>query len=272
MTHLADYRAGMFHHAARALPGQLLFHDAIEAHALWTRVVHGVPGLIALCLMPNHVHLLHARDVKIPLGRALAAYVRWHHARRGTRGTLIERGGDPREIHGRDKEQRQIRYVHLNPCRARLVTDPLCWPFSTHLDALGLAAPAARPAVSDPLGFHRYVSADGTVSTHGTDLPVAPVDLVSLDQVLTATAAVTRTPSDLLCARRGPARALLLASARALTPASSRQIADRFGVSRSTVLRIRPQVDPAVAALTADPRIQDWEAAVARACRPRWSA
>lgn len=54
--------------------------------------------------------------------------------------------------------------MHPNPCRARLVADPLAWPFSTHRDAVGLAVdpvvPRAGPdelpaQIAREIGVHR---------------------------------------------------------------------------------------------------------------------
>jgi hypothetical protein len=87
----------------------------------------------------------------------------------------------PEEI-GVDKRERHVRYVTLNPCRARLVCDPLAWPWSTHRDIVGaviepwvtaeaLAAALGRPAPRFAPRHHAYVSADPTASVVGTPYP-----------------------------------------------------------------------------------------------------
>ena len=253
----------MFHHVARARPGHLLFTDATEARALWVRVVGRTTGLTALCLMPNHLHLLHQRDVLTDLRQALSAFARWSNARTGRRGPLFERIPSPDEVAGVTKIRRQVRYIHLNPCRARLVADPISWPFSTHLDALGLVVDPVRGRVPDTHSFHRYVSSDPTVHPAGTDLPVVPGGLLTLEQVLAGVSFATRTPADELVRRRGPARRLLVASSRGLTDASAAHIADHCGVTRSAVHRTAPVANPVVAALAADARSWRWEARVA---------
>ena len=262
----------MFHHVARARPGCVLFDDAVEARALWVRITARTAGLTALCLMPNHVHLLHRRDVKIELGRALSAFVRWRNARRGERGSLVEPSPDSEPIEGRTKIRRQVRYIPLNPSRARLVRDPLAWPFSTHLDAVGLALTPVRAAEPDRHGFHRYVSADPTVHVRGTDLPCPPAGLCELDDVIDAVTAAARRPLFELVGSRGSERTRLIACARGLTAASPEEIAARLGVGRSTVYRTRPMADARVAALAADGRIRCWEGAVggAAAGSRRW--
>jgi hypothetical protein len=77
--------------------------------------------------------------------------------------------------------QRQIRYVHLNPCHDGLVDDPLCWPWSTQRGAVGLELdPWVSPAdISSFLcrtgtarWLHDYVSSDPSVNVAGTPFPV----------------------------------------------------------------------------------------------------
>jgi hypothetical protein len=136
----------MRHLVVRARPGRLLFVTWSEGRALWDRVVGAAPGLAALVLMPDHLHLLHAADVRIALARALSGYTRWLARRRGPRGPLIRPIEAPEPLRDDGKIRRNVRYVHLNPCRGNLVRDPLAWPLSTHRDAVGLAPFPAVPS------------------------------------------------------------------------------------------------------------------------------
>lgn len=244
----------MLHHVAHTIRGRALFQTWSEGRALWDRVTGAVPGARALCLMPDHVHVLHEHDVKAALGRALNGHARWLNARQGRSGPLVRESPDPRPIVGPTKIRRQVRYVHLNPCRAGLTVDPISWPFSTHLDALGLAADPVVPRHPDPQRLHAYVSSDPHVHVAGTELPIAPGHLVDLPSVLRAVSLSTRTPASDVLARRGPARTLFLGCARALTPRSPTEIASFAGVSRATAWRVDPIQHRAVASLAADPR------------------
>ena len=246
----------MLHHTARALPERLLFTSWIEAAVLWDCVVRAAPGLQALCLMPDHLHLLHEADLRLRLAAALSGYTRWLNRRRGPGGPLLRPLEAPDRALEGDKQRRSIRYVHLNPCRARLVADPLAWPFSTHRDAVGMAAFPVVPRRSDAPGFHRYVSSDPTVHVDGTELPTISVAVPDAGQVLHATSAVARAPVLALSAH-GRARALFVRAARTLTPASHGEIAEAVGVHRKTVLRARPGEDATIrtiARAVADPR------------------
>lgn len=197
----------MLHHTVRARPERLLFVTWTEARALWDRLVAAAPGLQALCLMPDHLHLLHERDVRVPLGAALSGYARWLAHRREPGGPLVLPQAPPDRALQGDKQLRSVRYVHLNPCRARLVTDLLAWPFSTHRDAVGLAAFPVVRRQADPAAFHRYVSADPTVNVEGTELPSPSVHVPDAGAVLAAVSALTRRTVDGLD-RRGPERTL----------------------------------------------------------------
>lgn len=232
----------MFHLVARVEGRALAFHTSSEAHALWDRLVRGVPGIVALCLMPDHVHLLATGDVRRSFGGALSGYARWRAARTGRSGPLFGRSPLPSPIEGNEKITRSERYVHLNPCRARLAPDPLAWPFSTHRDAVGLALAPVRRAAPDPVRAHAYTSADPTVSVHGTSLP-SPLGIApDLDQVFEAVAGLARVTPDGLLAR-GPARALFIRAARVLTPASVPEIAEYTRISARRVHAVRPLHD-----------------------------
>jgi len=253
---------GMHHFVARALPDTYLFEDPIETLALWERLVHAVPLPAALCLMPNHVHVLHSRQVRRALGAALSAYARWRNHRRGEHGPLWEPIPDPHPVIGPLKRSRNERYIHLNPCRAGLVRDPLEWPWSTHRDAVGLVVQPVRPPARDPRHFHAYVSADPAADVRGTPMPVGVVDVLErvagLRAVRDAVSAVTRTPISHL-GRRGPTRRLLVRAARVLTSARNREIAAFVGLTPCAVRRILASVDAdvrVVARVLGDRRFQ----------------
>lgn len=246
----------MLHHVGKAKKGRVLFFSWSEARSLWDRLVLAAPGLIALVLMPDHFHLLHAVDVRLRLAHALSGYTRWLNGRRDSQGPLVDPLPAPERITGSDKERRQVRYLHLNPTRARLCNDPLGWPFSTHRDAVGLAPFPVIPAHRDPVGFHAYVSGDPTVRVEGTELPAMSLAVPDVASVLHAVSAVTRTP--LLGLRdRGAARSLAIRAARTLTPAVHGEIARVVGVSRWTVVHSPVGEDArvrAVARAAGDPR------------------
>ncbi len=246
----------MLHLVARTVGGELLFRDWREAGVAWRAVLRACPGLTALVLMPNHLHLLHDSDVRLRLAAALSGYTRWRDHHRGRPGPRMAPLPPAEPLDSRQKVQRNVRYTHLNPCRAGLCRDPLAWPFSTHRDAPGLAARPVVDAHRDPAWLHEYVSSDPTVHVQGTPLPVEHVQVADPVQVLHAVSAACRTPLSEL-RRQGPARRLYLRAARTLTPASLRDLARVVGAGHQSALRAGVGLDRdvrLVSRLLDDPR------------------
>ena len=189
-----------WHLTAHAVAGARPLESAEACAALWASLRRNFPQAIAACLMPDHVHLLvEAADrdeARRTLSRCLAGL-----ARRTGRGRAWQRVPDPVPIRDARHLARQVRYVHLNPCRAGLVDDPLCWPWSTHRGAVGAELdPWVSPARLSALlrhreaGFarwlHDYVSGDPSVHPTGTPFPEpaapASVPVVSLADIAAA--------------------------------------------------------------------------------------
>lgn len=226
-----------FHLVAKSAEHRrLLWRHWGEARALWDAVVRATPGRIALALMPDHLHLVHPHDVHIRLAAAMSGFTRWRNHARGEEGALcapvwIE------PVEDETKLRILVKYVHLNPCRSGLASDPLAWPFSTHRDACGFALPAVVPQVRHVAGFHRFVSSDPFVVIAGTPLPDGAVAVHSPFAVLDAVSALTRTPIVEL-RRRGPWRRLFLRAAFVLAPDAARKsIGDLVGATRDGAAR-----------------------------------
>lgn len=95
-------------------------------------------AVIAYCLMPNHYHFLLRQDGDTAISRFMGvlfnAYVQAVNKEQERSGTLFE---------GRfkfvliDKEEYLIhlcRYIHLNPVKAGLVSQPRDWQYSNYLE------------------------------------------------------------------------------------------------------------------------------------------
>lgn len=82
----------------------------------------------AFCLMTNHVHLLLAPDTQAGLGalmKRLAGRQTQHHNRaEGRRGTLWEGRYKSSPVQSDRYLMACIRYIELNPVRARMVAEP----------------------------------------------------------------------------------------------------------------------------------------------------
>jgi len=215
---------------------RLLWRHWGEARVLWDAVVRATPGRIALVLMPDHLHLVHPHDVRVPLAAALSGFTRWRNHACGKEGprfapVWIE------EVADETKLRILVKYVHLNPCGAELVSDPLAWPFSTHRDRCGFAVPATVPQAHNTTGFHRFVSSDPYVVIGGTPLPDGAVAVDAPFAVLEAVSALTRTPLPWM-RKRGLGRRLFLEAAFVLAPnAQRRAIGQLVAVRRETASR-----------------------------------
>jgi len=265
-----------WHYSVRSRPGRLVFTRHGEAATLWRSLTSRLPELRALCLMPDHLHLLHAQDVTARLGAVLGGYAEWRNGQTGHRGSLWRHDEQPTEARGPKQARTVERYIHLNPCRARLTRCPLAWAWSTHRDRTGLVESPVRTPAHDPRSYHARISDDATAQSHGTPWPIAPDVLdaswSSLLTVQEAVSAVTRTTLDGLD-RRGPSRTLLLRASLALTQAPPSLIADFTRVSARTIRRTPASWAPdltRVARVLGDPRFSALDDADLRR-QPLWS-
>ncbi len=256
----------MEHLVASALEHTLLFRTHEEARALFDLVAATFPDAVAICVMPDHVHIVAPAGEGHRLGHLASAYARWRNAHRGERGPVWERLPPAEALPNAKHLRRTVRYVHLNPCRDGLVPDPLAWPWSTHRDATGFAAAPIRAREHDPARFHRWVSSDPSVAVDGTALPEGAWGTVRWELVRDAVAGVCRVPAEALT-RRGPARTLALTAAWVLEVRDVRRLARELGMASSSVYRAvedapprslthrRPDLHAAVRAV-GDPRFE----------------
>jgi REP element-mobilizing transposase RayT len=182
-----------YHVVARSQFGHPVFKNHAVAISLWSKLSSTFDHISAACLMPNHVHVLvkalNADQLRIQFKEVL----RGIQISNRMGSSVFEPVPMPILIPDAKHLFRQVRYVHLNPCRAGLVKDPLSWMFSTHRDALGLSIyplPGVSTMMKD-LGFigakgltrfHEIVSADPTCSVEGT-LDVQNIQTTSMPEI-----------------------------------------------------------------------------------------
>ncbi len=102
-------------------------------------------SLFAYCWMTNHVHLA-VRIAEAPLGSVMgivaSRYARAKQRSVATTGHLFERRYQARLVDADRYLLALVRYLHLNPVRARMVADPRDYRWSSHRAYLGTCCPA----------------------------------------------------------------------------------------------------------------------------------
>jgi REP element-mobilizing transposase RayT len=231
-----------FHFVARARFHHRPFLSRKHCANIWARLRGEFSHVKACILMPNHLHMIVPTARPDEVRRQLAIELRSFTRQCMPGERLWEEVPDPREISNRDQLRREIRYVHLNPCRARIARDPLEWEWSTHRDALELVGnPWVRSAelavdwrvrtreFSDV--FHRYVSSDPSVRVEGTASPsqAFPTGLVRLESLIGAATVATRAEGHDSALVRKVSTHL----AERLGKPHREELASRLGISRS---------------------------------------
>jgi len=129
----------LFHVIARGNNGQKVFLEDADYEAFLNclrQVRNRYPYyLYAYALMPNHLHLL-MEVIDVPTARImqslLTGYVRGFNRTYGRKGHLFQ-GRYKAIVCDRDAYLLElVRYIHLNPVRARLVRRPGDWKWSGH--------------------------------------------------------------------------------------------------------------------------------------------
>ena len=197
--------------------------------------------------MPNHLHLL----VSAPKAPDSLAF-KLSHCLPLSQWLPVP---PPQPVPDLHHLTRQIRYVHLNPCRKELCVDPLAWEWSTHRDYIGAVTyPWPRTlsqlhtlgfagSLRGATAFHKYVSADPSVHPLGSSPPspqgaITP-HVLRLDEICRAAELITRAPRGAF-QRKGRRRAQLMRLLTGSLGIPAVKVAHHFGVNRSSSLAVRP--------------------------------
>jgi putative transposase len=125
----------------------------------------------AYCLMPNHVHLVmvpkHEDGLRAALGEAHRRYTRRINFRNGWRGHLWQE-----RFHSFVMDERYllatVRYVELNPVKAKLCREPCDWPWSSaraHLEGKDGRLVNVRPMLERVRDWSSYLSSGDPVES-----------------------------------------------------------------------------------------------------------
>lgn len=135
---------GLYHVVLRGNGRQDIFFDRDDRHHFYlllqegvTRYAHRIHGF---CLMTNHVHL--ALQVgEVPLSKIMQnlafRYTRWVNRRQRRVGHLFQGRYKAVLVEVESYLLELVRYIHLNPVRAKMVKKPEDYPWSGHRAYLG---------------------------------------------------------------------------------------------------------------------------------------
>jgi putative transposase len=138
------YIGAVYHVMARGNGGQNIFADDDDRYRFYLFLQEGVEKfghqIHAFCLMNNHVHLA-IQVGKRPLSRIMQnlcfRYTQWINSRRKRVGHLFQGRYKAILVDADSYLAELVRYIHLNPVRARLVKTPENYPWSGHRAYMG---------------------------------------------------------------------------------------------------------------------------------------
>lgn len=155
----AEVEGGLYHVITRGNNRQRIFNSPPDYEKflslLAVQKINLPFFLYAYCLMSNHVHLLIERQAS-PVGqimhRLLTGYAQYYNRRHRKVGHLLQ-GRYKAILCQSDRYLSElVRYIHLNPVRARIVRKPEECQYSSHRAYLGLEP--ARIVDIDPVLRH----------------------------------------------------------------------------------------------------------------------
>lgn len=147
---------GAFHHVSpRGNDGRPIFEQTADRRhhlGLLERVAREFGWVVfGYCQMTNHYHLV-LQDPFASLSRGMqklqGEYARYWNREHGHKDHLFKNRFESRPILSERHLVATVRYVDLNPVRARLKFRPEQWPWSSHRAHIGLAHAPAFLALS----------------------------------------------------------------------------------------------------------------------------
>lgn len=133
-----ELAGAVYHVTARGNDRGLIFRDDQDRGMYLERLAHYRQRfgfrLLAFCLMPNHVHLA-LRTGRVALSRIMAglqsSYTQWFNRRHRRSGHLFQGRYKAFLVQEDPYLLALVRYIHLNPVRARLAGRPESYAWSS---------------------------------------------------------------------------------------------------------------------------------------------
>ena len=151
-----EVEGALYHVITRGVERRDIFHSPEDREKFLTLLADQKAKLpfylYAYCLMTNHIHLLIERrtdDIGRIMHRVLTGYTQYYNRKYGRSGHLLQ-GRHKAVLCQTDAYLAElVRYIHLNPIRAKMVERTEDYPYSSHRAYLGLEL--AGPIDVDPV-------------------------------------------------------------------------------------------------------------------------
>ena len=140
-----EVEGGLYHLITRGNDRQDIFHSSEDFSKFLSLLAkqkeRAAFYLYAYCLMTNHVHFLierQAETVGSIMQRLLTGYSQYYNRRYRHVGHVFQGRHKAILCQSEPYLGKLVRYIHLNPVRARMVTAAEDYPYSSHRAYLGL--------------------------------------------------------------------------------------------------------------------------------------
>lgn len=134
---------GFYHVILRGNGRQAIFFDQRDRLVWQALLTQGLARynhrLHAYCWMTNHVHMAiqaGANAISMCMCFLASRYARFQNRKRDKSGHLFERRYKAILVQRNEYLLELVRYIHMNPVRARMVSDPGDYRWSSHLSYL----------------------------------------------------------------------------------------------------------------------------------------
>ncbi|HEX4986741.1 MAG TPA: transposase [Burkholderiales bacterium] len=136
---------GLYHVVVRGNARQNVFFIPQDRHYFYDLLAEGIVRfgyrVHAFCLMTNHLHLalqVGQRELSAGMQNLSFRYTRYLNARLNRVGHVFQGRFKAFLVDQDSYGLALVRYIHLNPVRARMVREPAAYPWSSHRAYLGM--------------------------------------------------------------------------------------------------------------------------------------
>lgn len=119
--------------------------------------------IFAYCIMSNHIHILIRENedtISNIIQRISSSYVLWYNKRHKRCGHLFQERFRSEAVESEDYFLTALRYIHRNPVKAHIVSDPIKYKWSSYKEYCG------KPSIADTDFALDILSADRRIALY----------------------------------------------------------------------------------------------------------